>query len=51
MGLKKEEIKFKCKCGKEIDMNNIPENFQYIGCNEENYPVFICKDCGEYVWG
>ena len=46
-----EEIKFKCDCKKEVDVYNVPDNFEYVGCDENNNPIFKCKDCGIYVWG
>lgn len=46
-----DEIKVICKCGKEIDDSyNPPDNFEYVGCDEKNCPVFRCKDCGIYVY-
>lgn len=48
------EIKLegKCNCGKEVNVNEeLPENFRYVGCDEETNPVFQCKDCGVYVYG
>lgn len=45
-----DEIKTTCKCGKEIkDVYNPQENFEYVGCDNENSPCFKCKDCGVIV--
>lgn len=46
-----EEARFECNCGKEVDINNPSDNFEYVGCDEQNNPVFKCKDCDICVWG
>jgi hypothetical protein len=46
-----EEVKLKCNCGKEVDINNLSDNFEYVGCDKENNPIFKCKNCNIYVWG
>lgn len=45
------EIKYKCNCEKEVNVYNVPDNFEYAGCNKENDPIFKCKDCGIFIWG
>jgi hypothetical protein len=48
------EIKLKCNCGKEVSIYSSRDNFnsfEYTGCDEENNPIFRCKDCDIYVWG
>jgi hypothetical protein len=45
------EIKYKCNCGKQGNINNLSDNFEYAGCDEENNPIFMCKDCNVFVWG
>jgi hypothetical protein len=46
-----KEVKITCDCGKEADISNLSDNFDYIGCDEENNPMFKCKDCGVIVSG
>ena len=46
------EIKIICKCGIKIeDVYKPQENFEYVGCDEENNPYFKCKDCESFIWG
>lgn len=45
------EIKLKCNCEKEVNVYDVPDNFEYVGCDENNNPIFKCKDCGIYVLG
>lgn len=47
-------IRLTCDCGKEVVLTsplNLPDNFEYVGTDQENNPVFRCKDCGVDVWG
>ena len=46
-----KETRLVCDCGKEVDINNLLGNFEYAGCDEQNNPVFRCKDCNVYVYG
>ena len=46
------KVKTMCDCGKAVDSPYSPvNNFEYVGVDEENNPVFRCKDCNVDVWG
>lgn len=51
MSNKVKGIRITCNCGKKINLQYISINFQYIGCDNKNNPLFKCKDCGIVVWG
>lgn len=40
-----------CHCGKTVDIGNLSDNFEYVGCDEKNNPVFRCKECHVDVYG
>lgn len=45
------KIKYKCNCGKDVNIYSLSDNFEYAGCDNENNPIFKCKDCDTYVFG
>jgi|GEM_PF-3751639 hypothetical protein len=46
------KTKPKCNCGKEVNaIKEIPDNFEFVGCDEKNNPVFQCVNCKVYVYG
>ena len=45
------EYKSKCNCNKEVDVYNLQDNFEYVGCNDKNNPTFKCKICGVCLYG
>ncbi len=49
-GLLEKELT-QCHCDKKVDVYNLSSNFEYLGCDEENNPVFRCRVCGDEVWG
>lgn len=51
MSLPKAPLVDKCNCGKSVDIGNPSDNFEYVGWDEKNNPVFRCEDCHIDVCG
>ena len=48
---KENTIKLKCNCNKEVNLYNLQDDFEYVGCDDKNNPIFKCKTCGVYLYG